>query len=273
MKPVKKVAILHDMCGVGKAALTNMLPILSILGIEACPIPTMLLSTHTGGYGVPVTAKTAPEYVKDCAEHYAQQQVEFDAIFVGYLGNEDMVDAIQYFVSRFPGTPVLMDPIMGDHGKYYSNFDERYGRALRELLPYANIILPNITEACLLTESSMQQVYTGVDIKKICSKLRYLGARDIVITSVPTVRNNKGIALFEKNCLTILDKEELPSEYHGTGDAFDGVLLANYMKDISLFDCINRAHQFVCACIIESSKYEYPEREGLIIEKNLHMLV
>ena len=82
MKPIKKIALLHDLCGVGKAALTNMMPILSIMGIEACPIPTMLLSTHTGGYGLPATLKIPGSYIRQCADHFKSQHVEFDAIFI-----------------------------------------------------------------------------------------------------------------------------------------------------------------------------------------------
>ena len=148
---MKKIALLHDLCGVGKAALTNMMPVLSVMEIEVCPIPTMLLSTHTGGYGKPASIKIPGSYIRECADHFRSQHVEFDAIFVGYLGHTDTIDAVIYFLEQFPGTRVIMDPIMGDHGAYYQNFDESYGIALRRLLPYADIILPNLTECFLLT--------------------------------------------------------------------------------------------------------------------------
>ena len=108
MRPVKKVALLHDLCGVGKAALTNMVPVLSVMGIEACPIPTILLSTHTGGYGKPVMEKISTTYIRECAEHYVANQVTFDLIFVGYLGSEGMIEAVEYFLSCFPDAEVSM---------------------------------------------------------------------------------------------------------------------------------------------------------------------
>ena len=159
MRPVKKVALLHDLCGVGKAALTNMVPVLSVMGIEACPIPTILLSTHTGGYGKPAMEKISTTYIRECADHYVANQVTFDLIFVGYLGSEGMIEAVEYFLSCFPDTEVIIDPIMGDHGRYYTNFDSSYGESMRRLLPYASIIMPNITEGCLLTQNFLLRKY------------------------------------------------------------------------------------------------------------------
>ena len=137
MRPVKKIALLHDICGVGKAAMMNMTPILSMMGIEACPVPTVLLSTHTGGYGSPAVYHVPGDYIRACADHYKKEHITFDAIFVGYLGNTDVIDAVIYFIDQFPETKVILDPIMGDHGTYYTNFDESYGKAMRKMLPYA----------------------------------------------------------------------------------------------------------------------------------------
>ena len=120
MRPVKKIALLHDICGVGKAAMMNMTPILSMMGIEVCPVPTVLLSTHTGGYGTPAVCHVPGDYIRACADHYKKEHITFDAIFVGYLGKADVIDAVIYFISQFPDTKVILDPNMGDHGDYYT---------------------------------------------------------------------------------------------------------------------------------------------------------
>ncbi len=273
MKPIKKIALLHDMCGIGKAALTNMIPILSVMGVEVCPLPTMLLSTHTGGYGKPAINKIDPQYIEACAQHYRANQVHFDMIFIGYLGDIQMIDAVQYFISCFPDTLVVFDPIMGDHGMYYSNFNDVYGDGIRRLLSLADIILPNLTECCLLTDSKYQIKWTKSTLKKLCLDLQHLGAKDIIITSVPLVQSQKGIVICYNNQLTFMENEQIPSEYHGTGDAFDGVFVGNLLKGNGIIDSVSRAHEFVCACINESNKYHYSEREGLIIEKTLSMIV
>lgn len=273
MKPVKKVALLHDLCGVGKAAMTNMLPVLSVMGIEACPIPTMLLSTHTGGYGKPAVARISPDYIKGCADHYRQQGVQFDMIFIGYLGNEELAESVLYFVSCFPEAMVVFDPIMGDHGTYYSNFDSSYGEALKKLIPCADLLLPNLTESCLLSGYPYATQMSRKDLAAICETLRKMGADKLIVTSVPDGRSEKAMLLFEGGAMTIVETTQLSAEFHGTGDAFDGVLIAGILRGGSLKDSMEEAHRFVYACMEESLKMEYAEREGLMIEKNLYMLV
>jgi len=274
MKPIKKAALLHDLCGTGKAALTNMLPILSVMGIEACPLPTMLLSTHTGGYGIPAVQKIPAEYIRACADHYKREGITFDVIFIGYLGDISMVEAIQHFVLSFPDTKVIMDPIMGDHGRYYSNFSPEYSRAISALLPAADILLPNLTECCLLLDIPFKPDFPASELKGICSSLRdRFDAKDIIVTSVAAGGRKKGIVLCEGENFAILDNTYIDCEYHGTGDAFDGVFVGEYLTGRSLIECVRKAHDFVYECIRESNKYEYAGREGLLIEKNLHMLV
>ncbi|MEG0227962.1 MAG: pyridoxamine kinase [Lachnospiraceae bacterium] len=272
-KPVKKIVLLHDLCGVGKAALTNMLPILGVMGIEACPIPTMLLSTHTGGYGQPAIAKTSAHYIKECANHYVAEKVNFDAIFIGYIGTEELVDAVLYFISCFPQSPVILDPIMGDHGVYYRNFDEKYGKALGLLLPYADVVIPNLTEFCILSGIPFSKIMKIAQLQADCKKLPLKKNAAVIITSIPTEGHKKGILLYAQGAFTLLTQKEVPFDYHGTGDAFDGVFTGAFLNENTLMDCITKAHEFVCACILESAGYGYQEREGLMIEKNLYMLV
>lgn len=273
MKPIKKIALLHDVCGVGRAALTNMLPVLSILGIETCPIPTMLLSTHTGGYGSPAMYQVPTAYVKASADHYVKEQIVFDAIFIGYLGDVDMVAGVQYFIAQFPETLVVLDPIMGDHGRYYSNFDATYGAAMNCLIKSADIILPNLTEACLISKVPYLTDYNLNWVEQLCSSLSKAGAKKVIITSVSIDEHKKGIAIYDENQLTFLNNDSIDSEYHGTGDVFDGVFMGKLLKGSSIIEAVICAHEFVVACITESNQYVYPEREGLMIENNLHMLV
>ena len=148
-KPVTRVAVIHDLCGVGKAAMTNILPVLSVMGIEACPLPTMVLSAHTGGYGKPVM-RALPAFVGRSAEHLWENGIRFDDIFVGYLGNISMLEEVRILLRQYPEAYVLVDPIMADHGVYYRNYDEAYGKAMRKLLKYSDVITPNYTESCFL---------------------------------------------------------------------------------------------------------------------------
>jgi len=273
MKPIKKIALLHSMCSVGKASITNMTPILSVLGVEVCPLPTILLSTHTGGYGIPAMQKTTAEFIRSCANHYYENGVTFDMIFVGYLGSTEIAEAAEYFVSKFPETIVCVDPIMGDHGTFYSNLGQAYADAYQTLLPYADILLPNLTEGCLLTGRTYIDDMSESEILEICNELKDKGAKHIILTSVPGKEGTKNIALSTKHQSEIFNFKELKNEFHGSGDAFDAVLTGYYLQGMCLKDCIEKAHQFVCSCTMESVKYPYPEREGLLIEKTLSLLV
>ena len=272
MKPLKKIALLHDICGVGKAALTNMFPVLSVMGVEPCLIPTVLLSSHTGGYGTPAKEIISPDYVRQCADHYKEQQVTFDMIFIGYLGNTEMADAALYFMEAFPDTLVILDPIMGDHGTYYCNFDRSYGQALQKLLPFADLILPNLTECYLLLNRPFKVPEKVKDIQSLCYDLRQLGANDIIITSVPLEDHPKGIAIWDDGIFSTIPVKENLTDFHGTGDVFDGVLICERLNGKSLTESTNAAHAFVCDCIRESCRYDYPKREGLLIEKALKNL-
>ena len=267
MKPIQKVALLHSLCSVGKASLTNMIPVLSAMGIEACPIPTALLSTHTGGYGAPAVQVTPPDYIRNCANHYVQNDVQFDMIFVGYIGNPENAQAIQYFIQQFPKAIVVIDPIMGDHGRFYQNMGQAYADAYFELLPYAALVVPNLTEACILSGHQYQEA------KDLCEFLHEKGADNVIITSVSQTSETIDIAF---STGTVTDMLSLPAEvtnFHGTGDLFNAVLLGAFLQDIPLQESILKAHHFVSACIPESSAHEYDKREGLLVEKLLSTLV
>ncbi len=272
MRPIKKVALIHDICSIGKASLTNMMPILGKMGVESCPIPTMLLSTHTGGYGSPAVHRIPGTYLRETADHFKEQGISFDLIFIGYVGSKDLLEDVIYFIESFPNTKLVVDPIMGDHGKLYSLFSEDYPEALRELFPYADVILPNLTEAYLMAGEEYKMPTDHRQILPICEKLTDLGAKNLLITSVPKDDCNKGMILYENHAFLYIGNGEEQGEYHGAGDAFDGMFIAKYVQGFSILESVQAAHAFVCACIRESDKYDYPEREGLLIETTLNKL-
>ncbi len=260
----QKVLLLHDICGTGKAAAMNMIPVLNAMGIETSFLPTVLLSTHTGGYGKPAMEFVSPEFIRDCANHYVEQKIQFDAIFIGYLGTKEMVDAVLYLLSCFPNATVILDPILGDYGHLYRHFEQEYVEKLKVLLPISDIILPNLTEACLLSGELYKEHISGMELEHVCKKLNLLGTKDIVIT---------GLGVYEQEKMQVLELPMLDALCHGTGDLFDGVFIGSYLKGKDIIDCVKAAHQFVYACIEESQKADFVEKEGLLFEKNLHLLV
>lgn len=290
MKPIKKIALLHDLCGVGKAALTNMMPILGIMGVEACPVPTMLLSTHTGGYGKPATARPGNDYLISCAHHFREEGVSFDAIFIGYLGSAQTVSACEAFLDHFPDVPVILDPIMGDNGTYYGNFDDSYKEAVKRLVRRADILLPNLTEACLLTGTDygrivLKQKLAGRKeaasvsppdlVQQLCSRLveEMKPEGSVILTSAPAPEGKKSVVVYENGTAEAFVFNACGGHFHGTGDVFDGVFAAAFLKGCSLKECVHLAHDFTVECIEMSSRYVYPEREGLLLELCLPKLL
>lgn len=273
MKPIKKALLLHDMCGTGKAALTNMLPVFGAMEIEACPLPTVLLSAHTGGYGLPAILPVPADYIRRCADHYVSQGICFDVIFIGYIGTEEMADAIQYFLACFPGTFVIMDPIMGDHGKFYGNFGPSYLKAVRKLIPEADILLPNLTEACLLAGKDYEDYNSLEKLEHLCRQIGAEPKAAVIVTSISPKEDEKGIVLYQDGKTEVFSKPNAGREFHGSGDVFDAVFTCCYLRGESIVDCIQKAHCFVADCIKESMKYDYEEREGLLIEKVIKKLV
>ena len=273
MKPMKKIALLHSLCSVGKASITNMLPVLSVVGVETCPIPTILLSTHTGGYGVPARQEISADYIRSCADHYVAQNILFDAIFVGYLGNGELGAAIQYFVEKFPTAIKVMDPIMGDNGNLYNGINTECIEAYKNLCAISDILLPNFTEACLLSGCEYKDFARNEEVEHICKKIHTFGPKELVITGICLEDGKRLIAHSMAGKVTMMPVEYESESFHGTGDLFDAIFLSSYLQEKSVEESIVDAHNFVRRCIRESVSYDYPKKEGLLLERVLTELV
>ena len=160
-----RILLLHDVCTVGRAAAMNMIPVLNVMGVETCLLPTVMLSTHTRDFGKPAIHYVSPEYIKSCGEHFVEQNITFEAIFIGYLGTCEMVDTVLHLLSLYPEATVIMDPIFGDHGRVYSHFNDNYIKKLKSLLPFTDILLPNLTEACFLANVTYNENISDEDME------------------------------------------------------------------------------------------------------------
>lgn len=279
MKPVKKIAVIHDICGVGKAAMANIVPILSVMGIEVCQVPTMLLSTHTGGYGKPYI-QTIDGYMTGCLDHYLEQKVEFDMIFVGYLGTKERIQEVKQFLTKYrgvhPEVEVILDPIFGDNGTCYSNFTMEYVTHMRTLLSYADIIVPNYTEYSLLFEEDVDTEYNNENVlsHQWHKKLDNYNIKGAVITNIPLSNKDEiGIIITEGDKIDLLTYKKCSKSYHGTGDIFAAVFCGSLLQGDNILHVCERAHTFVVECLEESARYQYDQREGVILEPLLKNLL
>lgn len=274
-KPIKRLAVIHDLCGVGKAALTNIIPILSVMEIETCPIPTVILSTHTGGFGRSAMVKLE-NYINEAFNHYKKIEMDFEGVFVGYLGSIKNVDECLKLLEDYKKRTsiVLVDPIFADNGSLYSNFTKDYADRIKELIKFADIITPNYTEACILCDMPVSENCDEKQIEKLFCKLGELGAKDIVITSIPLSHNLLGTGVYNKNknSIKIINSQKQEKSYPGTGDIFTSVLLGYILNGMEIEESTLKSCEFVEKCMKISSSYDYPAKEGVLLEKCLKYL-
>ena len=274
-KPIKRLAVIHDLCGIGKAALTDIIPILSVMEIEVCPIPTVILSTHTGGFGKPAIVKLE-NYINEATSHYKKLHMDFEGLFIGYLGSEKNIDECLSLLEncKKDNLITLVDPIFGDNGSLYSNFTKDYVEKIRELIKYSDVITPNYTEACILCDVPLVEYVDEDEVCKLFEGLGKLGAKDIIITSIPLSHDILGTGVYniKKNSRVIISSQKQDKSYPGTGDIFTSVVLGSLLNGVEIEESVKKACKFVEKCMMISSSYNYPSKEGILLEKCLKYL-
>lgn len=277
---IKKVAAIHDLSGFGRASLTTVIPILSTMGIQVCPVPTAILSTHTSNFtGYSFIDLT--DYMEEHIAHWKKLNLEFDCIYSGFLGSPRQIKIVSDFVDHFghKDNLVVVDPVMGDNGHLYGTMGEEMIVEMRKLVSKADIITPNFTEAAFLLGEKYKETTTEEEVKNWLVRISEMGPKIVIITSVPDEKINE----FEKNMSVIAYNKEddvfwkvsckyIPVSYPGTGDAYTSVLIGSLLQGDSLPVAIDRAMQFVTQCIKASYGFKYPSREGVLLERNLNTL-
>lgn len=256
----KRVAAIHDISCFGKCSLTVALPILSAAGIEACPIPTAVLSTHTGGFtGIHINDMTAD--ILPTAKHWQSIGLGFDAIYSGYLGSYEQLDIVSDVFDRLRGddTLIIVDPVMADHGKLYGGFDSAFPDGMARLCRKADLITPNITEAAfMLGEDYREGPYTEDFIRGLLERLHErldMGSGTIVLTGVyfdepGAERGRLGAASYSKAAgMDVALAERVDGVFHGTGDIFTSVLTACIVGGVELHGAMQCAAEFVSECV------------------------
>jgi len=276
-----RIAAIHDLSCFGRCALTIVMPILSVMGAQAIPIPTALLSTHTGGYNNLYFHDLTPD-MSGIISHFDRLGLKFDAIYSGFLGSIDQIEVVSSFIDRFgKDIPVLVDPVMGDDGQLYQTYTSELIDGMRRLCKKARIITPNLTEACFLTGIEMpkdtpeNKKEALILADKLAKKLREKVENpnvDIVITGI-SFGEKIGNAYAEPNqpC-RIICTQKLARSFPGTGEVFTSVMLGSLMRGADFEIAIERAAQFTFHVISESQKSNAATREGVLLEKCLRDL-
>lgn len=274
---MKKIAAIHDLSCFGRCALTVIIPLLSAMGHQTIPIPTALLSTHTGGFEQPYFRDLTDD-MTSIARHLEQVGVSFDAIYSGFLGSARQIEVVQDIIRRFGGRgPVLVDPVMGDDGKLYSTYTDELVRGMAELCRSADIITPNLTEAHFLTgldvPDSIPDESAAIALSlELCHSMREsLGVDNIVITGIH-FGDRVGNAVMVEREVRLISKPRFSRSFPGTGEVFTSTLLGEMLRGKSLFEAAEAAQDFTYQVIKHSQSSPDATRDGVLLEECLSHL-
>jgi pyridoxine kinase len=277
INPVKRVAAIHDLSGFGRASLTTIIPILSTMGAQVCPFPTAVLSTHTGGFEG-FTFVDLTDTMEAYLNHWKKEKIEFDCIYSGFLGSPKQIDIISKFVLDFKRQDnlVVVDPVMADNGVLYETMDNEMVVKMRDLIKKADIITPNLTEAALLLNKQFTKYLDEAEVKQWLLELSAMGPEITIITSVfdQSEPNYTNVIAYDKrnDKFWKVSCKYISAFFPGTGDAFTSVLIGSLLQGDSLPIALDRSVNFITNAIRSSYGFNYPQREGVLIEKVLDTL-
>lgn len=268
----KRIVTIQDISCFGRCSLGVAIPIISAAGIECCPLPTAVLSTHTGGFSG-YTFRDLSEDIPKISSHWQKEGITFDGIYTGYLGSEAQIDMAADLISKFrtKSSVVMIDPAMADFGKLYTGFDKQFARHMAKLCSVGDIIVPNITEACLITDTPYIENGGEEYILSLLERLKGLGAKQIVLTGVELEHNKLGpIAM---DCLSgkiyKYQLSKIDRSYHGTGDVFSAAFFAAIITGQNLESAIKTATDFTHSSIERPYKANTDSRFGVAFEQEL----
>lgn len=252
---MKRVLSIQDLSCIGKCSLTVALPIISAMGVETAIVPTAVLSTHTMFNDF--TFRDLTEDMDGIKEHWVKEDFDFDAIYTGYLGSKEQIQIVTDYFDTFGGEHnyIIVDPAMADNGKLYTGFTPDFALEMAKLCSKADIILPNISEACFM----LGKEYIGEDaapsqIKELLTELTSLGAKVVVITGVKFGENDFGFMGYDTKTEGFFQysTEEIPMKSHGTGDVFASTFTGALMNGYTVYNSLKIAADYTCACIKNS---------------------
>ena len=273
---VKKVVAVHDLSGVGHVSLMAVIPVLSSMGFQVCPLPTAVLSTHTQYPTYSFLDLT--EEMEHIIENWEKLGIRFDTFYTGYLGSPKPAQIVEAFISKFrrENDMVVVDPVLGDNGHLYKGITGEMVTEMKRLVRQADIITPNLTELYYLLDMPSQEHITDAELKKALKALSDQGPSIVIATSVPVSGDPRSTSVYAYNRFGNrywkVTCPYLPAHYPGTGDTFTSVITGSLMQGDSLPIALDRATQFILQGIRATFGYEYNNLEGIMLEKVLHNL-
>ena len=246
----KKLLTIQDISCVGQCSLTVALPILSACGHETCILPSAVLSTHTAGFSG-FTFRDLTDDIPAIQAHWNKEGIKFDGIYTGYLGSTKQVAYVKNILDTMgvSGALKIVDPAFADNGKLYPIFDSVYVEAMKTLCPSADILVPNITEACFLADVEYKETYDEGYVKGLLAKLSALGCSTIVLTGVGYAPGETGVVVYEDGKLSYYCHKRIEKGCHGTGDVYASAFTGALLRGKTLFEAAKIAADYTVLCI------------------------
>lgn len=271
-----RILTVQDISCVGQCSLTVAMPIISACGAECCILPSAVLSTHTGGFSG-FTFRDLTDDIPAIQKHWENEKLKFDAIYTGYLGSEKQ---ISYMKSLFDsevlsGAKIIVDPAMGDNGKLYTGFNQSYANEMAALCQKADVILPNITEACFMTGMAYSAEYDWDYVEKLLSKLFLLGPKHVILTGVSLEEQSTGVISASPDACNYYKHRKIKKSFHGTGDIYSSAFTGAWLKGKGMDEAARIAADFTVSCIektIEDSHHWYGVKFELALDSLMNML-
>ncbi len=272
----KKIALINDISCLGRCSLTAAIPIISACGFESAPFPTGIFSAHTEFEDFVCADLT--DKMQSFADHWKKLNIRFDAIYTGYLATKEQAETVKRFLIDFKKSDTLciVDPVMGDNGKFYNRIDESFVAEMRFLCAMADIITPNVTEAEMIAGIDCAAPPYSLDhIKELLIALRNLGTPKIVITGIESDDGQIGCAVYDSftRKANMFFTPKADGRFPGSGDVFAAALTSAVMSGKEFTDAVQIAMSFTCDCVEQTALTDVPRSYGLRFEPQIHKLI
>ncbi len=266
----RKAVVINDFASFGRCSLAVAIPILSAMKVQCCAVPTAIFTNHTGYPSFKWTDYT--DHMDDYIEEWLKLGLEFNAIQTGFLGSERQIDFVFRFIEAFPGTKIFIDPVMGDYGKLYSTYSRSLAESMRRFLSVADILTPNLTEACVLAGVDYIPEPSDRELESIAAAICAPNNAKTVITGVPRGKDLVDF-VYEDGKATVIEVKKLGPDRSGTGDVFASVVLGEMINGQTFINAVDSANLFTAHAIERSIALDIPLKDGLAIEEVLSDLI
>ncbi len=265
-RKIKKVAAINDLSGSSRCSLTVAMPVIGAMGIQCCVLPTAILSNHTGYRSFYFEDFT--DGMEQFAANWQKQNLRFDCIYSGFLGSDRQIEIVERFIDRFAdsGTKILIDPVMGDNGKIYSTYTEKMCSEMKKLAAAADVITPNITEACVLSDTDYKSESIDESVlRKMAEKIAALGAKNVVITGI--INGSKvSNYIYRGGESTVVSSPLAKKTYSGTGDLFASVVCGMITNGSDIISAVKAASDYTAMVTQKSCELGIAWEEGVCFE-------